>query len=289
MGNTVNLNALHGGAASIESLLRGNAESPVLPRLERTILLSYASGMNRAALLAYPERMLEREVVDRYDALCGRRAAGEPVAYLVMQREFYGVPLTVTESVLIPRPETELLVDAALARLAVDRKVRVLDLGTGSGAVAIAIATQRPDAAVVAVDVSPAALHVARQNAMANAAKGVRCIASNWYAELVEERFDLIASNPPYIAEGDPHLLEGDLRFEPQLALRSGPDGLDAIRQIVAGAPARLLPGGWLLLEHGFDQGERCRTLLAGAGFVDVETLPDLNGLERVTAGRRSA
>ena len=197
MSKTVNLNPLQGDAASVESLLRGNANSPVLPRLERMILLGYATGMNRAALLAYPERTLEPEVVGRYNALCRRRAAGEPVAYLIGQREFYGVLLTVTESVLIPRPETELLVDAALASLSVGRKVRVLDLGTGSGAVAIAIATQRPDAAVVAVDVSPAALRVARQNAEANGAKGVRCIASSWYADLVENGFDVIASNPP--------------------------------------------------------------------------------------------
>jgi len=286
MGKTVNLNSLQRDAASVESLLRGNANSSVLPRLERMILLGYASGMNRAALLAYPERVLEPEIVGRYDTLCRRRAAGVPVAYLIGQREFYGVPLTVTEAVLIPRPETELLVDVALARLPVGRKVRVLDLGTGSGAVAIAIAMQRPDAAVVAVDVSRAALRVARENAEANAAKGVRCVISRWYADLVEDGFDLIASNPPYVAEADPHLLEGDLRFEPQLALRSGPDGLEAIRQIVAGAPARLLPGGSLLLEHGFDQGERCRALLAGAGFVDIETLSDLNGLERVTSAR---
>ena len=250
------------------------------------MLLGYASGMNRAALLANPERILEAAAVARYDHLCRRRASGEPVASLLGQREFYGVSLIVTESVLIPRPETELLVDAALARLPDDGRVRVLDLGTGSGAIAIAIATQRPDADVVAVDVSPAALAIARRNAEANAAKGVRCIASSWYEHLGEDGFDLIASNPPYVADNDPHLLEGDLRFEPPVALRAGTDGLDAIRQIVAGAPARLLPGGSLLLEHGYDQGERCRSLLAAAGFVDVETLADLNGLDRVTAGR---
>lgn len=289
MGNTVNSNARPGDASSIGSLLRGNDNSASLPRLERMLLLGYASGMNRVALLAYPERVLDSAIRGRYDDLCRRRAAGEPVAYLVGQREFYGVPLTVTESVLIPRPETELLVDAALARLPVDRSVRVLDLGTGSGAIAIAIAMHRPAADVVAVDVSPAALGIARRNAEANAARGVRCIASSWYEDLGENAFDLIASNPPYVADEDPHLFEGDLRFEPQLALRAGPDGLAAIRPIVTGAPARLLPGGSLLLEHGYDQGERCRIAMAAAGFVDVETLTDLNGLERVTAGRMPA
>jgi len=167
--------------------------------------------------------------------------------------------------------------------------VRVLDLGTGSGDVAIAIATQRPRAQVVAVDVAAEALGVARRNAEANGAGRIRFVASDWYEDLDEPGFHVIVSNPPYVADGDPHLLEGDLRFEPSLALRSGSDGLDAIRRIVAGAPARLLSGGTLLLEHGYDQGERCRLLFAEHGFVDVETLPDLNGQARVTGGRKPA
>jgi release factor glutamine methyltransferase len=206
------------------------------------------------------------------------------VAYLTGEREFYGLPLRVTRDVLIPRPETELLVDLALERLP-NRAGRVVDLGTGSGAVAVAIAHAAPDAEVVAIDASPAALAVARENARRHGA-AIRFVEGDWFAGLAGERFDLIVSNPPYVAAGDGHLGEGDLRFEPRAALVGGPDGLDAIRAIVAGAKAHLAAGGWLLFEHGFDQAERCRSLLGMYGYADIEGWRDLAGIARVAGGR---
>jgi release factor glutamine methyltransferase len=268
---------------TVKALLHGNE----LPRLEQTILLGHALGMARAALLAHPERLLARKDVLRFERLVARRRAGEPIAYLVGKREFYDLELQVGPDVLIPRPETELLVDAALGCVPPARRSRVLDLGTGSGAIALAIARHRPAAEVTAVDVSAAALAVAGANARALGIANVRFIESDWYAALpVGERFDLIASNPPYVAAGDPHLEAGDLRFEPKIALASGNDGLSALRIVIGGARSRLVPGGCLLVEHGYDQGERCRTLLEEAGFADISTLRDLAGNDRVGCGR---
>src|SRR5690606_4258090 len=215
------------------------------------------------------------------------RAAGEPVAYLTGRRGFWTLDLAVTPDTLIPRPETELLVEQALQRLGSEAEARVADLGTGSGAIALAIAAERPLARVAAVDRSAGALAVARANALAHGLEGrVEFLAGDWFAPLQGRRFDLVVSNPPYIAEGDPHLARGDLRYEPAPALASGPDGLDAIRTIVAAAPRHLLPGGWLLLEHGFDQGAAVRGLLEARGFAEVATVPDLEGRDRVSLGR---
>ncbi len=205
---------------------------------------------------------------------------GEPVAYILGHREFYGLDFHVNENTLIPRPETELLVELSLERMA----ERVLDLGTGTGAVAISIAKNAKNSAVTALDKSPAALEVARENAKKLGVK-VRFLESDWFSAVPGEKFGLIVSNPPYVAEGDPHLK--DLAFEPMLALASGPDGLDSIRIIVENAPDHLEPGGWLLFEHGYDQGCACRDLLLAKGFSEVSTWLDLAGIERVSGGRR--
>ena len=235
--------------------------------------------------VSHGETMLDAGQRGRLADWVRRRVAGEPVAYILGWREFHGHVFRVTPDVLIPRPDTETLVDAALTVLPDDRATRVLDLGTGSGCVAISIALARPQAEVVATDASAAALAVAAANARALGADSMRCIESDWYSA-VEGRFDLIVSNPPYIAAGDAHLREGDLRFEPAGALSPGGDGLDALRTIVTGASAHLEPGGWLLMEHGWDQGAEVDAMLAAAGFADRVDHADLGGNHRVSGGR---
>ena len=253
---------------------------------DAALLLAHALGKPRSWLFAHADDLLGEADAARFDALLARRVAGEPVAYLTGSRGFWTLDLAVTPATLVPRPETELLVELALARLPAVAPVRVADLGTGSGAIALALAEERPRAHVVATDASPEALEVARGNAVRNRIGNVAFRLGSWLAPLAGECFDLIASNPPYIADGDPHLSQGDLRFEPAMALSCGPDGLDAIRIIVRDAPACLRPGGWLLLEHGWDQGEAVRALLAEAGFVDAATARDLEGRDRITLGR---
>lgn len=254
---------------------------------DAALLLAHALGKPRSWLFAHADDLLGEADAARFDALLARRVAGEPVAYLTGSRGFWTLDLAVTPATLVPRPETELLVELALARLPAVAPVRVADLGTGSGAIALALAKERPRAHVVATDASPEALEVARGNAVRNRIGNVAFRLGSWLAPLAGECFDLIASNPPYIADGDPHLSQGDLRFEPAMALSCGPDGLDAIRIIVRDAPACLRPDGRLLLEHGWDQGEAVRALLAEAGFVDAATERDLEGRDRVTLGRR--
>ena len=253
---------------------------------DAALLLAHALGKSRSWLFAHADDALGEAEAARFDVLLARRAAGEPVAYLTGWRGFWTLELAVTPATLVPRPETELLVDLALARLPVDAPVRVADLGTGSGAIALAIASERPRAQVLATDASSAALDVARGNAARNGIGNVAFRLGSWLQPLGEDTFDLIASNPPYIAEGDPHLARGDLRFEPAMALSCGADGLDAIRVIVRDAPACLRPGGWLLLEHGWEQGDAVRALLAAAGFADVATERDLEQRDRVSLGR---
>jgi release factor glutamine methyltransferase len=248
------------------------------------VLAAHALGISRARVLADAQRALDAETAREIERLFLRRRAGEPVAYLTGEREFHGLSLKVTRDVLIPRPETELLVELALERLP-NRAGRCLDLGTGSGAIAVAIAHAAPDAEVVAVDTSSAALAVARENARRHGAS-IRFVEGEWFDRLAGERFDVVVANPPYVAAGDGHLGEGDLRFEPRSALVAGPDGLDAIRAIVAGAKQHLVPGGWLLFEHGFDQAERCRSLLGIYGYAGVASWPDLAGITRVAGGR---
>lgn len=255
-------------------------------RHEAEHLLLHVLGRDRAWLFAHGDDPLPGPEALAFEALLARREAGEPLAYLLGRRGFWTLDLQVSPATLIPRPETERLVELALERLPADRSVRVADLGTGTGAIALAIASERPQAEVVATDVSEAALQIAQENARGNEVANVAFRHGSWLAPLSGERFDQIASNPPYIADGDPHLGQGDLRFEPPTALSSGADGLDAIREIVATAPSHLLPGGWLLLEHGWEQGEAIRGLLHAAGFIDIATEVDLEQRDRVTLGR---
>lgn len=254
--------------------------------LDARVLLRHVLGCDEARLIASSEQPLAPAHAATFAELCRRRAAGEPVAYLTGSREFYGLAFRVSPAVLVPRPETELLVELALARIAPGAPCRVLDLATGCGCVAVAIARARPAARVVAADVSPQALELARENAARLEAANVECVLSDWYDRLGGARFDLIVANPPYVAEGDPHLASGDLRHEPRAALVAGPDGLECIRLVVSGARAHLVPGGWLLFEHGYGQAERCRRLLERAGFVELVCERDLAGIERASGGR---
>jgi release factor glutamine methyltransferase len=251
------------------------------------LLLAHALDRTRAWLFAWPEHVPTPAQADAFERLVEARASGQPVAYLLGRRAFWSLDLAVTPAVLIPRPETELLVELALERLPRDVACAVADLGTGSGAIALAIASERPLARVRATDLSADALAVARANAHRLALSHVEFVHGDWCAALGDMRFDLIASNPPYIAAGDPHLARGDLRHEPACALASGVDGLDAIRAIIATAPSHLLSAGWLLLEHGWNQGPQVRELLVRAGFSAVDSARDVAGHERITSARR--
>lgn len=263
------------------------AAREVIPISEARLLACHVLNCNAAWLEAHRDDKLSEAQADRFSELVACRAGGEPVAYLLGRREFYGRDFAVSPAVLIPRPETELLVDLAKTALARVPAPRILDLGTGSGCVAITLALELRGASVTAVDVSPEALAVARANAGRLAAR-VRFIESDWFAALGgDERFDLIVGNPPYVAEGDPHLGQGDLRFEPETALHCGPDGLSAIRRIVAEAPRHLAPGGCLYFEHGYDQAEAIAGLLSAAGYIGIEQHRDLAGIVRVSGGRR--
>lgn len=257
-----------------------------LPRLEVRMLLEHVLGKPRAWLLAHDTDPLEPQVAAAYEALLARRVAGEPMAYLLGHREFMGHRFRVTPDVLIPRPDTEVLVETALECVAGVAGPAVLDLGTGSGAIAISIALARRDARVMASDVSAAALAVAAGNAWELTAS-VRFVEGSWYEAVPEgEGFDLIVSNPPYVASDDPHLDQGDLRFEPRGALTDGAGGLEDLGHIVAGAGRHLKPGGALWMEHGWDQAQAVRDLLAAAGFEDVRSCQDLAGIERISGGR---
>jgi len=270
--------------ATVQSLLRKLPGAGLDPA-DAELLLAHALGRSRSWLYAHRDDPVDPADAERFRALVARRAAGEPVAYLTGRRGFWSFDLRVTPDTLIPRPETELLVELALARIPPEAQApRLADLGTGSGAIALALAHERPRARVVAVDLRPGALEVARANAAELGLPNVEFRQGHWLAPLAGERFDLIASNPPYIAEGDPHL--DDLRHEPAPALSSGHDGLDAIRTIAREAPAHLVTGGWLLLEHGWDQGDAVRGILVAAGFTEVMTDRDLEDRDRVTCGR---
>lgn len=256
-------------------------------RLDAQLLLGHQLQRPRSWLLAHDEDPLSAEVLSRFEADCRRRAAGEPLAYVIGRWTFRGLSLQVSPAVLVPRPETEVLVDWAIELLSGDLATQVapsvVDLGTGSGAIALAVAAEHPAARMTATDASEAALSVARANA-AVLGLAVDWRAGDWWAPLAGRRFDLILSNPPYIASGDPHLEA--LSHEPAQALSAGPDGLQALERIVADAPAHLAPGGWLLLEHGHDQGAAMRRLLSAAGLAAVSTRSDLAGLARCSAGR---
>jgi release factor glutamine methyltransferase len=263
-------------------------------RIEAQVLMQNAlGGVARAWLISHDSDLLSPEQSSAFDRLLQRRLQGEPVAYILGYREFYGLEFTVGPGVLIPRPDTETLVEAALQRIPLapspqrGSHCRVLDLGTGSGAIAIAIAVHRPSASVIAVDRSEAALEVARRNAGALRASNLQVLQSDWFDALHGQVFDVIVSNPPYIAAADSHLQQGDLRFEPSGALASGADGLDDIRAILAQAPAHLASDGWLLLEHGYDQVERVAEMMRDLGLKQVDHAADLSGIQRVTFGKK--
>jgi release factor glutamine methyltransferase len=253
------------------------------PRLDAEVLAMRVCGLNRTALVARGDTPLGAEQQRALDAALARRAAGEPVAYITGEREFWSMTLRVTPDTLIPRPETELLVEQALARLPGNARATIADLGTGSGAIALAIARERPACRVIATDRSAAALAVARANAARLRIDNVEFREGKWLAPLAGLRLDMIVSNPPYVRDDDPHLAEGDVRFEPAAALAGGAAGLDAIREITAAARDRLADGGRLLLEHGPDQGPALRALLAAFGYREITSVRDLAGHERVT------
>lgn len=258
-------------------------------RADAETLLAHLLGKDRTWLFTHADAPLDADAEAGFEALVSRRRAGEPVAYLTGSRGFWRFDLEVSADTLVPRADTECLVEQALQRLPPDRECRVLDLGTGTGAIALAIAFERPRARVVAVERSPGAAAVARRNAAALRLDGrVDVREGAWFAPVPGECFDLVASNPPYIESDDPHLGQGDLRFEPRSALASGVDGLEDLRAIVLGAPAHLATGGWLVVEHGWRQGEAVRALFDAAGFTEVRTEHDLEGRERVTLGRHS-
>lgn len=270
----------------IASLLRG-AQLPDSPtaRLDIELLLAAAIGKSRSYLHTWPERIVSSEAAATFATYLQRRSQGEPVAYILGQQGFWKLDLEVAPHTLIPRPDTELLVEVALELLPAT-PLQVLDLGTGSGAIALALASERGGWQVTAVDRVPEAVALAERNRQRLQLDNARVLASHWFDALPGQRFALIVSNPPYIAEQDPHLAAGDVRFEPSSALVAGSDGLDDLRQIITQAPQHLLPGGWLLLEHGYDQAAAVRELLARHGFEQIQSRTDLGGHERISLGR---
>jgi len=270
------------------TIRRALAQASLAP-IDAQVLLAHVLARDRAWLIAHATDHLGNADAEAFFHLAARRRRGEPVAYLTGRREFWGLSLTVDASVLIPRPETETLVECVLRRLPDDLPVRVLDLGTGSGAIAIALAHARPRASIVATDCSEAALAIARRNAERFALRNVEFLRADWYdAEpgAFSSPFDVIVSNPPYVRADDPHLLEGDVRYEPPSALTSGADGLAALRTIIGRARHYLVRGGSLAVEHGYDQGPAVRGILEQAGFTDLESVRDLSGIPRVAAAR---
>jgi release factor glutamine methyltransferase len=257
-----------------------------MPRLEAELLMSHVLKKNRSYLLAYPEHPLNTDQAEAFTALVARRVAGEPIAYLLGEREFWSLSLNVTPDTLIPRADTELLVEQALALLPKDAVQYVADLGTGSGAIALAITHERPHWKVTATDISEKALDVARGNAARHDLQRVHFAQGAWCDALPPLKYDAILSNPPYIDPHDPHLAEGDVRFEPASALVSGEHGLRDLRHIISHAPSHLKKSGWLLLEHGYDQGKAVREMMCAMGYHSVKTYVDLGGQERVSVGR---
>lgn len=261
--------------------------TPSLPRAEVRMLVCHVSQRNSAWLVAHDGEALTPEVQQSAEALAARRAAGEPMAYLLGEREFFGRTFRCTPAALIPRPETEHLVEHVLTLIATSSESTILDVGTGTGCIAITLAMERPNAQITALDVSPDALELARKNAASLHASNVKFIESNWFSAVATDaKFDFIVSNPPYIVPGDPHLSQGDLRFEPAIALADSIDGLESYRQLARGATTHLKAGGWLVVEHGYDQGESVPALMRAFGFMEVNTYRDLAGHPRVTAAR---
>lgn len=270
---------------SAQSVLTKNFEASEA-RLEAQLLMQHVLNVNRAWLISHENEQLTTTVINEYKNLLSRRLAGEPIAYILGYREFYGLKLKVTPATLIPRPDTETLVEAAIDKCHASKPSDILDLGTGCGAIALTIAKSRPDSQVTAIDASQAALKVAIENAQQLSINNVRFMLSNWFSALQNKKFDIIVSNPPYIEQNDPHLERGDLKFEPASALSSGTDGLNDIRVIINDSLAHLKPQGWLMLEHGYNQASSVKELMAQAGLVDIETHQDLGDNDRVTIGK---
>ena len=264
------------------SVLRGPDAS-----LETELLMEAVCGISRSRQFSHSDEQLAEHQVEQFMSALERRLSGEPLAHITGSRGFWDVDLRVTPDVLIPRPDTEILVEQALQRIPHDAVWHIADLGTGSGAIAIAIARERPQCALTATDNSAAAIALARINARALGVQNISFVAGSWGQPLKLQRFDMILSNPPYIRTNDPHLLEGDLQAEPPQALVSGSDGLDAIRQIIEDSTICLKPNGWLLLEHGYDQAAEVADLLQHADFTEVFSQKDYGGNDRVTGGRR--
>lgn len=252
---------------------------------EAKMLMRHMLAIDAASLILHEKDSLDVNQQMDFDVLVKRRLNGEPIAYIIGSREFYGLVLKTSPATLIPRPDTETLVEVALAKIPINSNLEILDLGTGTGAMALAIAKNRPYCKVTGIDASDGALNIALVNIQVLKLMNVCLHESNWFSALDGEKFDVIVSNPPYIAEGDCHLIQGDLRFEPRLALVSGVDGLDDIRRIVRDAPNYLKPNGWLMLEHGYDQARSVAALLKSHGFSQIDHAQDLAGTLRVTFG----
>ncbi|PSJ17319.1 peptide chain release factor N(5)-glutamine methyltransferase [Nitrosomonas supralitoralis] len=258
----------------------------LIDRIDAILLLQQVLVVSHAFLLTYPDQILTAQQFNQFSNLVQQRIEGVPVAYLIGERAFFDLTFKVTEAVLIPRPETELLVEWALKLLSPNKFCKILDLGTGSGALGISIASLRPQSQVIAVDLSPDAINVCRRNVENLKVTNLNAICGNWFDELLGQKFDLIVSNPPYVSEDDPHLQQGDLRFEPKMALSAGEHGMSCITHIINEAPSHLSNDGWLLLEHGYDQAETCRQLLRDKDFSNICSYPDLAGIMRVSGGQ---
>ncbi len=276
-------------AQALKQAIKQLSDIPdTIPRLEAEILLSSLLDKPRSYLMAWPDAELSREQMDSFQVMIERRTTHEPIAYITGCREFWSLNLEVTPATLIPRPETEILVEMALEHIPMEQSMNIADLGTGSGAIAAALACERPLCSILATDFSPETLKVAQRNFSRLGLGNIKISMGEWCHALPPGlRFDIIVSNPPYVAEGDGHLAHDGLPWEPQRALRSGDDGLDDISRIVSDAPEHMASGGWLFLEHGFDQGDRVRSLLKKAGFSSIQTSQDLSGHDRVSAGRK--
>lgn len=271
---------------TIEQILRHAYQR--IDKIDADLLLQHLLAVNHAFLLTHSDQTLTLEQTNHFLHWALQRSEGVPIAYLIGQREFYDSVFKVSAAVLIPRPETELLIDLALNLIPTDRACKILDLGTGSGAIAITIAKHRILSQVIAVDVSVDAISIANWNARNLRANNVRFVIGNWFSELSNEKFDLIVTNPPYVAENDPHLQQGDLRFEPKLALSAGHSGMNCINHIIQTAPQHLEKNGWLLLEHGYDQADKCKELLEKGNFTKICSYPDLAGIIRISGGQFS-
>lgn len=282
MSNTIKAALLHASAQ-----LKALSAEPESSAFEAQLFLQQVLKVNRAWLIAHADDVLDAEPYKAFEDLLARRLAGEPVAYILGEREFFGLKLKVTPDTLIPRPDTETLVEAALAKIPNNNtEFKVLDLGTGTGAIALAIASERSLSKITALDASSAALKVAQENALTLKINNVQFVLSDWFSALSGQKFDVIVSNPPYIEQDDIHLSQGDVRFEPLSALASGQDGLDDIRHIIQHAPHYLKPSGWLMFEHGYNQAQQVAALLNDAGFSEIAYALDLAGIQRATFGR---